>query len=82
MRVHRIGPGCLRQLSARWPGSNAATDIDLVAAAAEGNRHAFAALVSHYQAPIISFARSCTGNDEDAEDLAQEVFVRVYRALR
>ena len=61
---------------------DAATDIDLVAAAAEGNQHAFEALVGRYQALIVSFARSYTGNDEDAEDLAQEVFVRIYRALR
>jgi RNA polymerase sigma-70 factor, ECF subfamily len=57
-------------------------DIDLVAEAAEGNQHAFEALVDRYQARIISFARSYTGADADAEDLAQEVFVRIYRALR
>jgi RNA polymerase sigma-70 factor (ECF subfamily) len=39
------------------------------------------ALVRRYQSRIIGLARNFTGNAADAEDLAQDVFVRVYRAL-
>ncbi len=35
-----------------------------------------------YQSRIITLARSRTGRTADAEDLAQEVFVRAYRSLR
>lgn len=56
-------------------------DGDLVPAAAAGDVDAFEALVRRYQARIISFARTLTGNTADAEDVAQEVFVRAHRAL-
>lgn len=57
-------------------------DVDLVPAAAAGDLDAFEALVRRYQARVIGLARSHTGNAADAEDLAQDVFVRVYRSLR
>lgn len=57
-------------------------DVDLVPAAAAGDLDAFEALVRRYQARIIGLARSHCGNAADAEDLAQDVFVRVYRSLR
>ncbi len=51
-------------------------------AAAEGDADAFEALVRRYQSRIISLTRGYAGNSADAEDLAQEVFVRVFRSLR
>jgi RNA polymerase sigma-70 factor (ECF subfamily) len=56
-------------------------DLDLVPAAAGGDLDAFEALVRRYQSRIIGLARSYTRNTADAEDLAQEVFVRLYRSL-
>ncbi len=50
-------------------------------AAAEGDADAFEALVRRYQARIIGLARGQIGKAADAEDLAQEVFVRAYRSL-
>jgi RNA polymerase sigma-70 factor (ECF subfamily) len=56
-------------------------DRDLLPAAIRGDLDAFDALVRRYQARMVSFARTLSGVPEDAEDLAQEVFVRVFRSL-
>lgn len=57
------------------------TDWELAARARDGDRAAFADLVRRYEAPVRAFCRRMTGSAEDAEDLAQECFVRVYRYL-
>jgi RNA polymerase sigma-70 factor (ECF subfamily) len=41
----------------------------------------FEALVRAYQDRLYSFALRITGNREDAEEVAQDAFVRAYRAL-
>jgi RNA polymerase sigma-70 factor (ECF subfamily) len=56
-------------------------DRDLLPAAIDGDVEAFDALVRRYQARMVSFARTVGGVPEDAEDLAQEVFVRLFRSL-
>ena len=42
----------------------------------------FEDLVSHFQDRLFAFAYRITGNREDAEEVAQDAFVRAYRALR
>jgi RNA polymerase sigma factor (sigma-70 family) len=42
---------------------------------------AFERLVREHQARVFSIALRLTGNASDAEEVAQDVFVRVYRAL-
>lgn len=56
-------------------------DWELVARAQAGDMDAFAALVRRYQAPLIHFLQRMLNASQDAEDLAQESFVRVYRNL-
>ncbi len=56
-------------------------DWELVARAQGGSLDAFEALVRRYQGPVIHFCRRMVGSQEDAEDLAQECFVRLYRHL-
>jgi RNA polymerase sigma-70 factor (ECF subfamily) len=56
-------------------------DRDVLPAAMAGDVDAFGALVRRYQARMVGLARTLTGVPEDAEDLAQEVFVRVFRSL-
>jgi RNA polymerase sigma-70 factor (ECF subfamily) len=56
-------------------------DWDLVARARSGDTAAYAELVRRYQTPIIHFCQRMTNSREDAEEIAQEAFVRVYRHL-
>lgn len=56
-------------------------DWELVAQAQQGDLHAFAALVARYQTPVVHFCQRMTGSIEDAEEVAQECFVRLFRHL-
>lgn len=56
-------------------------DWALVARAQSGDTDAFATLVRRYQAPVIHFCYRMVGSRQDAEDVAQEVFVRLHRYL-
>jgi len=57
------------------------TDAELVARFQEGDRSAFDTLVSRHSTRAYQIAYGVLGNREDAEEVAQDVFVRVYRAL-
>jgi len=46
-----------------------------------GDTEAFAALVKEYQKMILAMAFRMTGSLDDAEDLAQETFLRAFRQL-
>jgi RNA polymerase sigma-70 factor (ECF subfamily) len=59
----------------------AGSDWELVRQIQGGNAGAFAALVRRYEQPVIHFCQRMVGSREDAEDLAQEAFVRVYRNI-
>jgi RNA polymerase sigma-70 factor (ECF subfamily) len=54
----------------------------LVAQAQAGSTAAFDELVRRYRPRIYALALHVTGNESDADDIAQEVFLRAYRALR
>lgn len=60
-----------------------ASDEQAVAAARAGDAEAFAELVERYSAPTFRLALSVLGpgREPDAEDVAQEVFLRVHRNL-
>ena len=57
------------------------SDNDLVAQATSGDEDAFAQLVVRYQGPIKSYLYRLTACREDAEDLAQEVWIGVFTRL-
>jgi RNA polymerase sigma-70 factor (ECF subfamily) len=57
------------------------TDHDLVAAAREGDEDAYAEIIARYKNPITNFLYRFLNDYEEAVDLAQETFVRVYFAL-
>jgi RNA polymerase sigma-70 factor (ECF subfamily) len=46
-----------------------------------GDIDAFTTIVDAYYARCLRFARSVLRNSDDAEDMVQEAFVRLYRAL-
>lgn len=55
-------------------------DADLVAGVARGSTAALAELVCRHQDKVLSLAFRLLGRWDQAEDVAQEVFLRVYRA--
>ena len=56
-------------------------DSGVVNAFLEGEERAFQELVDRYQVRLLNFIYRTIGDRERAEDLVQEVFIRVYRHL-
>jgi RNA polymerase sigma-70 factor (ECF subfamily) len=56
-------------------------DAAVVTAFLDGEERAFAELVERYQTRLLNFIYRTIGDREKAEDLVQEVFIRVYRHL-
>ncbi len=56
-------------------------DSDVVAAYLGGRAQAFQELVERYQKRLLNFVYRSIGDRERAEDLVQEVFIRVHRHL-
>jgi len=56
-------------------------DETLAKRAAAGDMSAFEDLVDRHRMAVYRLARSITGNHHDADDAAQETFLRVYRGL-
>src|SRR5690349_12003019 len=56
-------------------------DRALVARILEGDRDRFTELVKRYEKRVINYVYRITHRYEDAHDLAQEIFVKVYLAL-
>ena len=83
MSVHPLAPmpapgvrtGC------RGGMSGQPADDALVARAVEGDTEAFATLTERHKRPVYNLAYRMLGNAADAEDAAQETFVRAYVRL-
>jgi len=56
-------------------------DGEVVSAFLEGEERAFQELVERYQTRLLNFIYRTVGDRERAEDLVQEVFIRIYRHL-
>lgn len=57
-------------------------DAGVVTAFLEGEERAFQELVSRYQTRLLNFIYRTIGDRDRAEDLVQEVFIRVYRHIQ
>ena len=61
------------------PGAAPPSDADLIRAVAGGDRHAFAELFGRYAVRIKSFMLRAGASEADADEIAQEVMVSVWR---
>jgi len=57
-------------------------ELTLIRRAQEGDRSAFEALVRLYDQNVLRLALQVVGSPEEARDLYQEAFLKVYRSLR
>src|SRR6201997_5313088 len=58
----------------------ARSDVQLMLDVKGGDEQSFTLLLHRYRSPLVNFLYRMVRNREQAEDLAQEVFLRVYRA--
>jgi RNA polymerase sigma-70 factor (ECF subfamily) len=60
-------------------GTKEDTDEHLIRSAANGDEHAFERIVQKYQQAVFNTIYRYTGSREDVQDLAQEIFIKVWR---
>jgi RNA polymerase sigma-70 factor, ECF subfamily len=75
-----MGPQAAASLPAAMTGGESSTDAEVMLRVKAGDQSAFDYLVQKYRRPLISFMYRMARNSAAAEDLAQEVFLRVYRS--
>ncbi|MEZ6185588.1 MAG: sigma-70 family RNA polymerase sigma factor [Planctomycetota bacterium] len=76
--------GFLSQRAVRWSWGLGLTEVDeqaLLEACRRGEGAAFQRLYARYSAQVYAFARRFLGDEQHAEDVTQEVFLRVFRKL-
>ncbi len=61
-------------------GPQSATNANLMARVKKGDRDAFATLVQSHQNSVLNFIWHFMGDRTEAEDLAQEAFLRVWKS--
>lgn len=77
MAARRIVPG---PHGSSVPGVEASEDAALVAAAAGGDASAFSALVDRHLSSALGVARRMLRDEAEAEDVAQEALLRLWRS--
>jgi RNA polymerase sigma-70 factor, ECF subfamily len=60
--------------------ANLDPDAALMLRVKKGDRAAFAALVEKFQQPVMNFVRRTLRDETEAEDVAQNVFLQVYKS--
>jgi RNA polymerase sigma-70 factor (ECF subfamily) len=68
--------------SARSSSMSEEDELSLIHRAQEGDRSAFDALVRLYDKTVLRLALQVVGSPEEARDLYQEAFLKVYRSIR
>jgi len=75
-----MGPQAAASLPAAVTGGESSTDAEVMLRVKAGDQSAFEYLVQKYRRPLVNFMYRMARNSAAAEDLAQEVFLRVYRS--
>ena len=57
------------------------SDVELITAVLKGNQETYGELVERYQGRLVNYLFRLLRNLDEAHDLAQEVFLKVYQAL-
>src|SRR6185295_13418046 len=65
----------------RSPSVESGEEAGWIRAAQKGDHKAFAEIVRRYQRAVYRVAYGMTRNPADADDVAQDTFVRAYQAL-
>ncbi len=58
------------------------TDTDIISHVLQGNQNAYAMLVERYQNFVFTIVLRYVKGREDAEEVAQDVFIKAYRSLK
>jgi len=61
--------------------STGQNDNEIISKVLGGDQQAYAILVNRYQSYVFTLALRFTKNREDAEEVAQDIFIKAYRAL-
>ena len=56
-------------------------ESELIHKAQDGDVAAFEQLIENYQQPVFNLAYRMIGNQDDASDIAQEAFIKVYTSI-
>ncbi|MCU0230401.1 MAG: sigma-70 family RNA polymerase sigma factor [Acidobacteria bacterium] len=77
-----MGEPIVLERAALADGAVRADDAALMAAVRAGEREAFARLVERHKDAVVNYLTRLTADRDRAEDLAQETFLRLWRAPR
>ncbi|MBL7743580.1 MAG: RNA polymerase sigma factor [Chitinophagaceae bacterium] len=61
--------------------STGQNDNEIISLVLRGDQQAYATLVSRYQNYVFTLSLRFTKNREDAEEVAQDIFIKAYKAL-
>src|SRR5882757_5390150 len=61
--------------------STGLNDNEIISKVLNGDKQAYASLVNRYQNYVFTLALRFTKNREDAEEVAQDIFIKAYRYL-
>ena len=56
-------------------------DLDVLRKAQRGDEHAFRLILNAYETPVYNYVLRMVGDRALAEDLSQEIFLRIYQGL-
>lgn len=65
-----------------WPADGEKTDSELAVSAAKGNERDFREIMSRYRSRIMSICLRMLKNGTEAQEAAQDTFVKIYFHLR